>query len=147
MRPTDGKRSVSKASVGGKLSSFDRVPKPATETDRDDLDAKIERKLAIINGISTAHYQWGSFALTSIAIAVLINLDFHYILGGILTILGICILAVSIVFSVLEQKYANDDDMQNLLRMRTIYFWLVRVLLSAQIPFFLWAVVLMFEKA
>lgn len=148
MRGTE-KIKVRNRDVGIAISSVkSKEPLAGTETpgETEWRSSRERSKFDALNSVSTVHYQWGSFAMTSIAIAVLINLDFHYVLGGILTLIGIAILIASVAFSVAEQRAVEKEDYGSLYGIRKINFWTIRALLALQIPFLLWAAVLMFER-
>jgi len=126
-----------------KLPRTVREPEPDTPPDLFSL----ERKFQLLNGISDTFYRWSNLSLSVTAVAILINLDLHYLPGGILISIAIVMFVVSFSLSVVEHRYLEKMDLEGLYKAKVVGGWLLRVAFLSQLPFFFWAMVLMFERA
>ena len=124
-----------------------KLAKPAQESEPDPNVLSVERKFQLLNGISDSFYRWSNLSLSLTAVAILINLDLHYIPGGILISIAIVMFAVSFGLSVAEQRYLDNMDLEGLYKSKVVGLWLLRAAFLLQLPFFFWAMVLMFERA
>ena len=99
------------------------------------------------HNIKTTFFEWNSIAYISIANAILINLDLHYIPGGILTMISVLMMIAAFGFSVYEQWCFEKADLVTLYKARSAGLWTLRLLIFLEIPFLIWVIVLMFERA
>ena len=78
------------------------------------------KEFGLINDIGVAHFQWSAIALSIMAVGVLINLDFHYILGGTIVTIGIVMLVISLIFSIITENCQNGTSKTSLLSKDTV---------------------------
>ena len=110
------------------------------------LNAIAKHKFTILHEISMSHYQWNNLALSLAAVAILVNLDLHYIPGGILMLIAIVIIGASFAYSVAKQHYAGIQNFEKLYAVQVVGFWVIGILLMLQTPFLLWAAIIMFQR-
>jgi hypothetical protein len=130
-------------SPGGGGESYRRKEAEPLESG---ASALAQRKFAILHEISMSHYQWNNLALSLAAVAILVNLDLHYIPGGILMMIAIVIILASFAYSIVKQHYADIQNFEKLYAAQVAGFWVIGITLICQVPFLLWAAVIMFQR-
>jgi hypothetical protein len=138
----DGGSASTGASPGNKSSNRRTIE----EFESSAPNALANRKFTVLHEISMSHYQRNNLALSLAAVAILVNLDLHYIPGGILMMIAIVIILASFAYSVVKQHYAKTQDFEKLHAAQVAGFWVIGIILICQVPFLLWAAVIMFQR-
>jgi|WetSurMetagenome_2_1015567.scaffolds.fasta_scaffold189402_1 hypothetical protein len=86
-----------------------------------------------------------SYALTTIIAAQFIFFNLHYILGGILTILALIAITVQIILNIIEKVYIDRRTYKSLQTTLEYHFWINHIQTLLYIPFYIWAVVIMYQ--
>jgi hypothetical protein len=107
----------------------------------------IEQQLQLLGGISDTQYRWNNLSLSVTAVSILINLDLHYLPGGILISIAVVMFISSFILCSVEQRCLERFDLESLYKTKFAGFWMLRLFFAVQIPFYIWAMVLMFQRA
>jgi hypothetical protein len=107
---------------------------------------RIRNKLAYRERISTLSHNANVYAFSVILVAQFIFLNFHKEIGASLTVVAIFSLTGQIIISSVEYYYLSHDDKPHLDRTLFAHFVFNHIINAVFIPFFLWAVVLMYES-
>lgn len=104
-------------------------------------------KFDALTEVSTNSYYFIICGISLASAAMLINLDFHYVIGGIVMLIALITVAASVGFAFAEYAVLDRGDLKGLYELRVINFWVMRLIVFAVVPFFLWVVVLMFTRS
>lgn len=85
-------------------------------------------------------------AFTIIVASQFIYLNFHYIIGATLTIIGICSIIAQVILSMMEHYFLENKKLIYLKNTIDIHYWINRIVVAISIPFLIWVVVLMFQQ-
>lgn len=88
---------------------------------------------------------WLQFSLALVGTGVLINIDFHFMIGGTVTLLGIILLLCTVCINIATEFYSNDT--KRLRYLDCVLLWIVRVICFVLIGLFLWTVIIMYSKS
>lgn len=83
-------------------------------------------------------------SLIVLILGITINLNFHYILGGIIVVIGTALLILELVIAVLQQKYKNDLPQK--IKNQVIYSWITKLLLAFLIPLMIFVAYLILSQ-
>jgi hypothetical protein len=106
------------------------------------------------NDIELLRYRWSDslfigwlqFAIGIIALGVFVNIDFHFIIGAIITIIGIVVIICAVSVSICIEFYKNNT--KKLLQLDSIFLWIIRILcLVTLVPLFIWTATKMFQDS
>lgn len=97
--------------------------------------------------ISTLTHNANVYALSIILASQFIFFNLHYIIGATLTIIGLLSLIIQIIISIVEFTYLNQRSIVKLNRSLAGHFWVNHAITGLYIPFLIWTVVLMYQRA
>ena len=106
---------------------------------------KINTYYLYLERSSTLSHYATLYAFTIILIAQFIYLNFHYIIGGILTIFSLLTIFFQILFNSIEKYHLDKRNIITLDRIWNFHFWINKIFICINIPFFIWAMILMFN--
>lgn len=84
-------------------------------------------------------------ALSMFIIAFVIYLNFHYIIGAVVAVLGCILIAIQILMSTLQHIYLGKKNYETLTILFTTQFYLNQSVFVVFIGVMIWAVVYMLE--
>ena len=102
------------------------------------LNIRIQR----LSEIHQILYYWTQYASTTLAVALLIYLNFHYINGGCIAIISVLILIVQLIISLIKERYLLHDEYYY--KLLEISIFIIRLLIAIQAGLFIWTIVLIF---
>ena len=100
--------------------------------------------LKIRERISNLTHYGNLYSLTTILISQVIYLNFHFIIGAILTVIAVAGLFFQVIISLLEYRYLNLKRFGTLSLLFDLHFIINHIIMLIFIPFIIWVIVLMF---
>lgn len=86
------------------------------------------------------------YALTILVAAQFIFFNVHSVIGGIITIISVVTIMIQLIFQTFEKIYLDKKNISRLNEIWDIHFWINKIILIINIPFFIWVIVLLFIK-
>lgn len=96
--------------------------------------------------VSTLTHYGILYSFTTILIAQFIYNNFHYIIGATLTVIAICNLFFQIIISSIEYYLVDKRKFNRFNVILLTHIIINNVIILIFIPFFIWTVVLMYQK-